>query len=99
MIDQRVSKRSRVNSRAGMNHHPRGFIYDDHIVVFIDYVQGNRFRNQLDERRLGEIDLDLITITQSITGLHHVLVYENVAVYNGALSSSAAYFFELRSKE
>ena len=62
-------------------------------------IQRNRFGNQLDGRGLREVDLNLITIAQSITRLHHVLVHQNVAVCDCALSSSAAYCCELGSQE
>jgi hypothetical protein len=62
MIDQSVCECSGVNSSAWMNNHSGGFVHHDQILIFMDYVQGNCFGNQFDERRLRQINLDLITI-------------------------------------
>src|SRR5689334_20882231 len=46
---------------AGVNHHPRGFVDDDKVVIFIDDVERNFFRNGAERRAFGRTeDFDML---------------------------------------
>ena len=99
MIDERVGKRSRFNSRTRMNHHSSGLIHDNQIVVFINNAERDWLGNKLDGRRLEQVYLDVISLAQAIARFGHALVHQNFAVFDGALDSSAAYVLENGGKE
>ena len=99
VIDERVGKRPRIDSRAGMNNHACRFVDDDEIVIFKDYVERDRLGDQLDGRRFGQINFNVIANAQSIARLRDMLIDQHIAVFDCALDSSPAYFRKMRRDE
>jgi hypothetical protein len=99
VIDESVGKRARFYARARMHDHSRRLIDHDQIIIFVNDIQPDRLRNDLDGRGLRQINFDEITCAQAIAGLDGKLVYQYIAVFYRPLNSRAADFKNVRSEE
>ena len=69
-MQQRIDQRAAIafvvgGARAGVNHHSRGLVDHGEIVVFVDDVERNVFRDGAQRRRLRVAEnRDLLAATQ-----------------------------------
>ena len=99
MIDKRVGKRPRIDSRAGMNNHACRFVDDDEIVIFINHIERDWLCDQLSGPRFGQINFNVIAISQAIARPRDMLIDQHIAVLDSALYTSSADFREMRRDE
>ena len=94
VIGQGVHQRTVVVAVTGVHHHAGGFVHHQHVVVFIDNVQGNVFRKDFRAAALvGHHELDHVQGPDNVVGLHRLLVHQHIAQFDGLLHTAAGSIF------
>ncbi len=89
-VQQRVHQRPARVARARMDHHPGGFVHDHEIVVHVQQIERQIFRQRLQRRPRQNFDLDGFSGRDSVRNLGDVAVHAHVAFADQFLDARAA---------
>ncbi len=73
-----------------MNHHSRGLIHHDHILVFVEHVQWDLFRSRSHRRTRENFDVDDIAGHHPLRSPGQPFADVNTALIDQLLNASAA---------
>jgi hypothetical protein len=90
MINEGVGERARLDPRARVDYHPGGLIDYYEVIVFEYYIERDRFRDDLDRGRLGQIDFYLVSRAKPVARFDDAVIEQHVAVFYSSLDSRAA---------
>jgi len=69
VVKEGVDQRPLFMTRCWMDDHPRGFVDDDDVAVFVNDIERQSLGRRGRCKRLGQIDSDDITVANSGVGL------------------------------
>ena len=81
-----------MNPRSGVNYHAGGLVDRDHVRIFVEHRQRNRFGCGVERRRLGRLHFDGVTGPHRIRGTRCGPAHQNTAGLDPVLDPSAAEF-------
>ena len=73
-----------------MDHHPRGFVHNHEIVVQVQQIERQIFRQSLQRGPWKNFDLDRFTGRDAVRNLGNAVVHANVAIADQLLDARAA---------
>ncbi len=91
-----VDERALVVAVAGMDHHAGGFVDHEHVVIFIDDLQRNLLRDDLQAAApVGHHEADHVAGPDDVVGLDGGLPHPHVAFLEGLLDAVAGGVLEV----
>ena len=97
---QCIHKSAVVVTVAGMHHHPGGLVDDHEVVVLVNYVKGDVFRENLKSAALiGHHELDYVLRAHYVICLGGDIVDQHVTGLYGLLDAAAGGVFLMRGNE
>ena len=100
VVGEGVHQRAVVVPVSGMHHHAGGLVHHQHVVVFIDNVQGNVFRENLRAAALvRHHKLYNVARAHNVVGFYHFVVHQHVAQLDGLLHAVAGSVFLVGGNE
>ena len=83
-----------------MDHHPRGLVDDEHVVILVSDVQGNVLRQDFHAAPLvRHHELDDVAGADDGVGLRGLVVHEDIAQLDGLLDAVAGGVLLVRGDE
>ena len=100
MIEQGVDEGAVEVAVAGMYHHAGRLVHHEHVVIFINYIERNVLRDQVDAAAAVRHDeTDDIPRTDKEIGLSGLLPYLNIAFFDSTLDTMSRSIFEMGRHE
>ena len=100
MESQGVDQRAVVIAVTGMHHHAGGLVHHQHVFVFIDDIQGDVFRKDLQAAPLvGHDKFDHVAGPDDVIGLHRSVVHQHVTQFDGVLDAAPGGVFLMLGDE
>ena len=100
MIKQGVDEGAVEVAVARMHHHPRRLVHHEHVVIFIDDVERNVLRDEIDAAApVRHYETDYVSRTHEQIRLRRLLPHLDISLLDGTLDTVTRSVFEVSGHE
>ncbi len=98
MMEQRVHEGALRGAGARVHEHSRVLIHHDHILIFVEYVDGYFFRSRSQRRARQDLDIDEVAGHDTLRSPRQTFANADAALVDQLLNASAAQIGKARGK-